>query len=171
LLAPIGAVFVAWSDNTVVRAWLERAEITGPADQSVRHILAEIRARGFSVPLQAISSPAVTQAIKRVRNKPADEEAEHALTGALQQTDEMLLLFEGLAPTDEVTFKTVAAPVFDEIGRVPLSISITGPDHPVTVQEVMRLGRRLLQSAAIATREGHGRMPRSDLPKRTRGTG
>jgi hypothetical protein len=111
--------------------------------------------------------------MERVRSEPTDEEAEHQLTGALQQNQEMLLLFDGLAPDAQVTFKTVAAPIFDQIGRVLLSLSVTGPDHPVPVEEVMRLGRRVAQAAAIATRHGRGRVPGQDLAARppTRRTG
>jgi DNA-binding IclR family transcriptional regulator len=165
LLAPIGAVFMAWADEATVSAWLERAEVEGAAAESLRNVLDEIRSRGFSVPLQNISSPAVTQAMERVRSEPTDEEAEHKLAGVLQETDGMLLLFQELSMRAEVTFRTVAAPVFDEIGRAVLSISITGPEQPVPLEDVMRLGRRLLQSATIATRQGRGRMP-GDAPAR-----
>jgi hypothetical protein len=85
----------------------------------------------------------------------------------------MLLLFEGLSPTEQITFKTVAAPIFDEIGQVLLSLSVTGPDQPVPLAEVMSLGRRVSQAAAVATRRGRGRVPGVDLPPRlpTRRTG
>ena len=59
----------------------------------------------------------------------------------------MLLSFEGLSPSDEVEFTTVAAPIFDPIGRVLLSLCITGPDHTVSVDRILELGRRLVQSA------------------------
>ena len=83
----------------------------------------------------------------------------------LQQNEEMLL-FEGLSPTDQVTFKTVAAPIFDEIGQVLLSLSVTGPDQPVALDDVMRLGRRVSQAASVATRHGRGRVPGVDMPLR-----
>jgi DNA-binding IclR family transcriptional regulator len=173
LLAPIGAVFMAWADEETAGAWLARAEITGPAAEHWRQVLTEIRARGFSVPLQSIAAPAIMHAMERVRSEPTDEEAEHELTGVLQQNEEMLLLFEGLSPTDQVTFKTVAAPIFDEIGQVLLSLSVTGPDQPVPLDEVLRLGRRVSQAAGVATRRGRGRVPGVDLPPRlpTRRTG
>jgi DNA-binding IclR family transcriptional regulator len=166
LLAPIGAVFMAWAEEPEVSAWLERAGFTGPAAEHLRRVLAEIRGRGFSVPLQTISAPEVMQAMERVRSEPTDEDAEHQLTGSLQHNQEMLLLFEGLASDAAVSFKTVAAPIFDEIGRVLLSISVTGPDRPVPLNEVMRLGRRLAQAAAIATRHGRGRAPSRDADLR-----
>ncbi len=166
LLAPIGAIFMAWADEPTVTTWLERAAVTGPVAEQYRRLLAEIQAFGFSVPLQSIASPAVSKAMKRVRDEPADDNAEERLTGVFQHGDEMLLLLQGLSMTDEVTIQTVAAPIFDPIGRVLLSMSITGPDHPVPVERVMHLGRRLLQSATAATREGRGRLPDRHLTVR-----
>jgi DNA-binding IclR family transcriptional regulator len=159
LLAPIGAVFMAWADDAAVAAWLERAGAGGALAEFYRDVLAEVRARGFSVPTQAIASPAVSDAMSRLRSEPTDGDAEDELAAALQKNDEMLLTLHRLSGSDEIMFKTVAAPIFDPIGRVLLSISITGPEHLVRVDHVLELGRRLVQSAAIATRHGRGRMP------------
>ncbi len=164
LLAPLGAVFMAWADDDAVAAWLERAEVTDRVADLYRRVLAEVRNLGFSVPLRTIADPAIAKAWRRLRMDPTDD-AEHELTDVLRQTDETILLFEDMSPSDEVMFKTVAAPIFDPIGRVLLSISITGPEHPVPVEQVLRLGQRLQQSAAIATRQARGRIPeRGTLP-------
>jgi DNA-binding IclR family transcriptional regulator len=163
LLAPIGAIFMAWADDDAVDEWLERAELPPHLADSYRSILAEIRERGFSVPMPPIGSPAVQDAMTRVRSEPTDPDAEHHLADVLQHSDEMLVSLDRLARTDEIVFKTIAAPVFDPLGRVLLSLSITGPDHAVTVDEVLRLGLRLAQSAAVATRQVRGRAPGTDL--------
>lgn len=162
LLAPIGAVFMAWADEESVSAWIDRAGISPAAAMYYRDVLAGIRERGFSVPLETIASPAITKAMARVRDEPTDHLAEQQLTDVFQASDETLLRLDGLAPTDEVMFKTVAAPIFDPLGRVLLSLSITGPGHAVPVASVEQLGRRLVQSATIATREGRGRLPERD---------
>jgi DNA-binding IclR family transcriptional regulator len=159
LLAPIGAVFMAWANDEAIRTWLDRASVDGQHAALYRRILAEIRARGFSVPMPAFGAPAIEDAITRLRDEPSARDAELQLTEALQKTDEMLVLLDQSPGSDEVVFKTVAAPIFDPIGRVLLSLSITGPDHPVRVDHVRKLGHRLAQSAAIATRQARGRMP------------
>jgi DNA-binding IclR family transcriptional regulator len=161
LLAPLGAVFMAWADDAAVTAWFERASLGAEHADFYRRVLAETRARGFSVPMHAMAEPAIADAISRVREEPTADDAERQLAAALQQTDEMLVMFDELSPSDKVTFKTVAAPIFDPIGRVLLSLSITGPEHPVGVDEVLDLGRRLVRSAAIATRQARGRVPQS----------
>ncbi|NUU20094.1 MAG: helix-turn-helix domain-containing protein, partial [Streptomycetaceae bacterium] len=157
LIAPIGAVFMAWADDATVGAWLERAEIPAELARYYRTVLADVRARGFSVPMPPIASPAMIDAMTRLRSEPTDHDAEQHLREVLQKTDEMLLPLEALSASDEVVFKTIAAPIFDPTGRVLLSLSLTGPDHPVSVDRVLELGRRVAQAASIAVRQARGR--------------
>jgi DNA-binding IclR family transcriptional regulator len=159
LLAPIGAIFMAWSDEDAVAAWIERASVKPDIAAFYRRALAEIRTRGFSVPMPSLTDPAVVDAILRMREEPTADDAEQQLTDALQKTDELLLRLDSVSPSDEVIFKTVAAPVFDPIGRVLLSLSIVGPEHPVPVGQILDLGRRVVQGATIATLQTRGRVP------------
>ena len=159
MLAPFGAVFMAWADEDEIAAWLDRAAVSPAVADHYRDVLADIRARGFSVPIIPIGAPAVAEAVARLREEPTAPDAEQHLADALQRSGEMLLSFDGLSPSDEVTFRTVTAPVFDPIGRALLSLSVTGPDHPVRVDRVLELGRRVVQSAGIATRQARGRPP------------
>jgi hypothetical protein len=111
LLAPFGAVFMAWADDDAVAAWLERAEVTDTVADLYRRVLAEVRNLGFSVPLRPIASPAIDKAMGRLRMDPTDD-AEHELTDVLQQTDEMILLFGAfpgerlVAVQSDVPYKT-----------------------------------------------------------------
>src|SRR5215211_755290 len=162
LLAPIGAIFMAWADDDGVAAWLQRAELTHPAAEHYRQVLTEIRVRGFSVPMRPMVSPAVMQAIARVRSEPTDPDAERHLVEMLRHADGMLMSLDAVSGSDEITFETIAAPIFDPIGRVLLSLSLTGPDRAVAVDEILHLGHRVAQSAAIATRHVRGREPAPD---------
>ena len=159
LLAPIGAVFMAWAENAAVDEWLARAALDGEEAESYRRVLTDIRARGFSVPMRPLGGPEMADAISHLRDDPAAPDAEQRLADVLHELPELLLHFDDLAPSDKDLYKTVAAPIFDPIGRVLLSLSVTGPEHPVPVEDVLVLGRRLVRSAAAATREGRGRVP------------
>jgi DNA-binding IclR family transcriptional regulator len=159
LLAPFGAIFMAWSDEDAVAAWIERASVRAEVEAFYRRALSDIRTRGFSVPMPSLTDPAVVDAILRLREEPAAADAEQQLTDALQKTDEMLLVLDSVSPSAEIIFKTVAAPIFDPIGRVLLSLSMVGPEHPVPVQHIVELGRRVAQCATIATLQTRGRVP------------
>jgi len=159
LLAPIGAVFLAWADAASVDAWLDRASVADPLASKYRVVLSGIRSQGFSVPLGAIESPAVVDAMLLLRGRPADDRAERDVARALHDADEILLSLDELAGSDVITYKSVVAPIFDPIGRVLLSLGVTGPDHPVAVDDVLALGRRVVRAAAVATRQARGRAP------------
>lgn len=100
------------------------------------------------------------------RAEASEEAAEHELGGALHENNEMLLSVIELPSTQEVRFKTVAEPSFDEIGQVLLSLSVTGPGHRVALGEAVLLGRRVRPSGAIATRPGRHRLPGAETPPR-----
>jgi hypothetical protein len=78
---------------------------------------------------------------------------------ALRHGQEMILPLGRLDDADQIRFTAIAAPVFDPIGQVLLSMSIAGPPHPVRAGRVRELGRRLAEEAAIATRQTKGQMP------------
>jgi DNA-binding IclR family transcriptional regulator len=159
LLAPIGAVFMAWADDAAVDEWLARASLDAASTEWYRRVLDDIRARGFSVPMRALGGPEMADAVGHLRDDPAAPDAERRFTDVLHTLPETLLHFDDLARTDKVLYTTVAAPIFDPIGRVLLSLSISGPEHPVPVDEVVQFGRRLVRSAAVATRQARGRVP------------
>jgi DNA-binding IclR family transcriptional regulator len=101
-------------------------------------------------------------AISRVRSEPLDEKAEDQLVEVLHSTGEMVLSVEGLSDDELVTYKTIAAPIFDPIGQVLLSLSLTGTGEPESVRRVLALGRQVAQAAAVATRRSRGRAPSTD---------
>jgi hypothetical protein len=120
--------------------------------------------QGLFAPVDNAGVPAVMDAFQRVRSEPTDHDAEQHLAAVLLKTDEMLLSLEGMPGTAEIVYKSIAAPIFDPIGRVLLSLNITGPEHPARVDRLLEFGCRLVQSATIATRQARGRMPGPDAP-------
>src|SRR2546429_3277526 len=76
LLAPIGAVFMAWANDDAITAWLERASPDARHADFYRRVLGEIRARGFSVPMPAIGAPAIADAMTHLREEPTAYDAE-----------------------------------------------------------------------------------------------
>ena len=91
--------------------------------------------------MRPLGGPEMADAISHLRDDPAAPDAEQHLADVLQALPELLLHFDDLPATDKVLYKTVAAPIFDPIGRVLLSLSVTGPEHPVPVDEVLEVGR------------------------------
>ncbi len=132
LKAPIGAVFVAWATDGGIEQWLERAAAGPAAAIHYRGVLGEIRSRGYAVPLRAMTGDG---------------------TG---EPDEWLDVLDGLASDHLVSVRTIAAPIFDAVGRVQLALSITGGEEPMTALEVHRLGQRLRRTTDAVTKRTRG---------------
>jgi DNA-binding IclR family transcriptional regulator len=165
LLAPFGAVFMAWADDAAVTAWLDRAALSAPVADLYRRQLTEVRDLGYSVTALALGAPAVRHAMRRLLAEPGDDLAEERVAEALRHGQEMILPLDRLAGADQIRFTAIAAPVFDPIGQVLLSLSIAGPPHPFRVDRVRELGRRLAEEAAIASRQTKGQVPGPGSPR------
>ena len=162
LLAPIGAVFMAWAEDAAVDEWLARAV----ARRRGRRVLPAGAHRHPRTRVQRSHAPpgrprdgrrdlhtCVTIPRRRTPSNTSPTCCRRSRSCCCTSTTS--------PPADKVLYKTVAAPIFDPIGRVLLSLSVTGPDHPVPVDEVLEVGRRVVRSAAVATRQGRGRSARA----------
>ena len=145
---------MAWTDDAAVTQWLERASLSPPLEDFYRRVLVDIRERGFSVPMPAIATPTVVEAVARLREEPNDV-GRAPLRRGVQSTDELLLLLRpSRILSQEVQFKTVASPIFDPIGRVLLSISVTGQEEAGSCQS--RPGSRATSRAVGLNRDAAG---------------
>jgi DNA-binding IclR family transcriptional regulator len=168
LLAPFGAVFVAWADDRAIGAWLERAGADPVAAERYRRVLAEIRDRGYSVGLPAMGADAVRGALEARRDVPSNLAAEDELAQVVHDTGDGMFLLAGPASADAVRISAVTAPIFDRDGRVLLALSVASPAQDLTAAEIAGLGRRVADAATLVTRRTRGRRPDAATAHRRR---
>jgi len=186
LIAPVGAVFMAWAAPHAVDAWLGRSPGTDDTARSrFRHYLDAVRGRGYSVILRVAAERPVGRALARLADEPAAAAASLAgAGGGARGTDRMgsagvapeaLAALVGelghddyqLVETDEAAsygVTSVAAPVFDPNGEVALALGLIGFRGPLSGAEVRTYGERVRDAALLVTRETHGRPPLSGRP-------
>lgn len=150
---PFGVAFAAWDTPEEQRAWIGRGGATSPAlTRRLEEVLARTRRRGFDVDC---TTPALTQAAHVMGTLPSDGLPDHVR----EITDQLLIEFTtiGFLPDDDTALRdqpvaTIAAPVFDHRGRVPMIVAV----HPFTALSRRRIdavGRRVARVAdAISER-------------------
>ena len=150
---PFGVAFAAWDTAEEQRAWIERSATTNPVVAGrLEEVLARTRQRGFDVDC---TTPALTQAARVMGTLPSDGLPDHVR----EITDQLLTEFTtiGFLSDDdsarhERPVATIAAPVFDHRGRVPMIVAV----HPLQTLSRRRIddvGRRVAQvTAAIGGR-------------------
>lgn len=144
---PFGLAFAAWDTAAEQRAWISRA--TG--DDSVlaarlELVLARTRQRGFEVDW---TTPALTQAAQMVTALPSDglpPQVRHIIDQLLVEFTNIGVLTEGDEAGPPRPVATIAAPVFDEAGRVLLVVALH-PLRALTMLQIEKLGRLLVSTA------------------------
>ena len=162
LVAPIGVLWMAWSDAPTVEAWLARAVI-GAAVRPALDVLPVVRRNGFAVTLaspewRALSEPSHSRA---TREDPEPGEV-RALLAALGRRP---VLVSGIDDRSSYQVGEVAAPVFGMSGAVELTVAVSGLDRrELRGDELRALAERVKAAGDDLTIAIRGRRPPSAAP-------
>jgi DNA-binding IclR family transcriptional regulator len=127
LRAPVGTVYVAWSSETIVRHWLDRApSLTEPRRNALLRDLGAVRRRGWSATVRARRSNGPGSSTTREANASDLAAAAVAVVG-------------------------ISAPVRDARGAVAGSIALVGFVDPMPGSQVRLLATEVVDAAARAS--------------------
>jgi DNA-binding IclR family transcriptional regulator len=143
---PFGVAFAAWDTDEEQRTWIRRGAATNSAlARRLDEVLAHTRERGFDVDC---TTPALTRAAHVVGTLPSDGLPAHVR----EITDQLLAEFttigfltddpDDTAPRRAQPVATIAAPVFDQHGRVAMIVCVH-PLQDLTRKRIESIGRRM----------------------------
>jgi DNA-binding IclR family transcriptional regulator len=158
-IPPLGALFMAWSDEPSTEAWLARA----PASEVVGRLLEAlptIRRLGFAVTLWS-------EDYHRLFASGADRPSHDELRLLLAEVGRKGPLVAEVDTATSYRVHDVAAPVFRADGRVELAVAAATPPSrrdgiEMSGAEVLSLGKRVMGAAQELTFAVHGRRPPTD---------
>ena len=155
LAPPLGVLFVAWSDEPSVEAWLARAA-SGDAVRPALDALPVVRHRGFAVTLASPEWRALSDPRPAGEPAPAPDEERRLLLAVARQP----LLVGDLDAAATYRPAEVAAPVFSFTGEVELVLSLAGPaGEDVTGARMLALGAEVVAAATGLTDSVRGQRP------------
>jgi DNA-binding IclR family transcriptional regulator len=157
LRPPFGTVFVAWSGELSIRAWLdETIPYSGPLMQQCLDALSAVRAQGYSVGMSI--SDELSEQIWRpssVSWAATDKNSRYAF--------EQLILNEYLVAElhadQQYAIGNISAPVFGPDGRVVLALAIPYFGETLPGSLISEHARLLVQAAGRVTAEIRGEAP------------
>ena len=153
-VAPVGAVYVAWSSDEDIDEWIQRAD-SGPPDdaQRERHRQSAqaIRIRGYSVGIQSDVYAKILDAVSSTTRDAEGDDGSEEVLGILHGTssDDYSLIELGARTQHHVVF--IAAPVFDAARRVIGALTLLGFATALSGDDIDAIGQRLLQSAGAVS--------------------
>jgi len=160
LYPPHGLVFLAWATKERVERWLESVAET-PADKKrYREMLADIRARGFSMAANAQARSKLDRVLREVQNEALTPEMQRMLAalGAELAREEREL--GKLSPDQRYQIRSISAPVFDPFGKVTLVLILRGFPE-LTGQQISEHAAALVGACGRVTKLIGGVIPDS----------
>jgi DNA-binding IclR family transcriptional regulator len=161
LTPPIGSSFVAWSTAREIEGYLERAAgALGPtAIDRHREALAAVRARGYSVHVDAAPRRRLAETATRIREAATGEDRDGELAALATE-----LAHHDYLPVDPASVPAgqviqLSAPVFGPDERVELTIGVTFVAPWEDAKPLIDVPDRLLATTKAVTRAVGGRLP------------
>jgi DNA-binding IclR family transcriptional regulator len=156
---PLGTVFVAWSSDAEIDAWLLRLGPGAKKSELARYRRAvdAVRERGWSIGLEADA---------RIELGRAVAERDPDLARIVEELGHQEYILLELERSVSYRLSLVAAPVFGPDGRPVMAMALFGFPDPLDATELTRAGERLLDATRAVTRAIHGRAPDSAVRRR-----
>jgi DNA-binding IclR family transcriptional regulator len=153
-VAPVGAVYIAWSSDEEIDEWIHRGE-SGPPDNAKRERHRQsaqaIRIRGYSIGIQSDVYAKILDADSSTTRGGEGGDGSEEVLGILRGTssDDYSLIELSARAHHHVVF--IAAPVFDAAHRVIGALTLLGFGAPLSGDDIDAVGQRLLQSAGAVS--------------------
>ena len=162
LVPPLGAVFLAWSDEREIKQWLSRSpDSSSAAIARYEASLDLARTRGFAVTAGSDTQRQLGERTYSLSDSPSNTELRNDVAElfAVLATEDYPVV--DLSTNSRFDVGTIAAPVFGADGEVIAAISATGFPPGLDAETVINAGTKIRDAAAIATRSSRGRFPTS----------
>lgn len=155
LVPPLGTVFMAWSPDGEIEAWLQR---TGPSASPeriarFRAAVSAVRDRGYSLALEVDARVQIGRALGG-RDTGVDASQLARLVDELGHEEYVLAELEHAA---SYRLSMIAGPVFGADGSVVLALTLFGFRASLDPAEIRRLAERLVDATRVVTKSIHGR--------------
>jgi DNA-binding IclR family transcriptional regulator len=158
---PVGMPHVAWGSPALIEAFLAKAPagMTEAALLHLRHAVVLVRRRGYAI---ASNGPALRQmrlAGAQASGRHRDEAARAREIAAIGQLSAPEIQLERIEDALAEGVGYISAPVFAPNGEVAMELTLSGMPSNLSVAEIETMAERLRTTAAVVTRESHGRLP------------
>lgn len=153
LAPPLGSVFVAWGDAS--ETWLDRADDRRPLEA----VLAAVRARGYSIALEAETRRGLGATLEHLADRPADPYLSQLVGQLIADLGQHRYQVDEVAPTGIYEVSMIAAPVFGVRGEVVLALTLVGFPAGLSAKRLTEYGERLRDVGIVLTKRNSGRLP------------
>ena len=149
---PFGSVFVAWGDG---ESWLAKAD----DPDSLRPVLDAVRARGYSIALEASARIRFQQRLDELASSPSDHALRASVGELIDDLGRRRYHLRNVDPKKAYDVSMIAAPVFGPDGDVVLALTLIGFPPGISGAEIASYGEQMRDAGLVITKRTRGRVP------------
>jgi DNA-binding IclR family transcriptional regulator len=162
MVAPMGGVFVAWSDDERMNEWLATAPAAVREQRAVlERWLESIRDQGYAVGLETTARQGLRRAVRDLREQPGSRAAKGRLRSNVAQLGDIATVLLEARAKESYAVAHVAAPIRSNDG-VSLSLYLMGFRRPLGADELERIGAALRDATDDAVSDAALGVPATD---------
>jgi DNA-binding IclR family transcriptional regulator len=168
LMAPLGAVFVAWAGGEREEQWFARTGVARnrPSRRKLEAMLAAVRERGCSVALEIDPRRKLGGLLAELAEFPESRELRSEMRQRIAELAELPYQLGASARASQWV-SSLTAPVFDPAGEVELAITLVGFERPLRREAIESHAERLIRVAERAGRAQAGVRKRRESEPRS----
>jgi len=176
MIPPLGAPFMAWAPDNLVRQWLSRAGGDGSAASRAPYLdlLAIVRERGFAVTLRNPVQSQLGEVVADLSDSPHATGLRHRMTSLIGALGLDVYHLAAMDPDQRYDVGMLSAPIFNVHGHAAFTLSLLGFRSRLSAAEIENYAERVMAACLVTTRKSNGRLPlavNAATPKQRGGRG
>jgi len=161
MIPPLGAPFMAWAPDNLLRQWLSRGAGDGSPASRERYLdlLATVRERGFAVTLRNPVQSQLGEVVANLSDSPHATGLRHRMTTLIGELGLEIYHLATIDPDQRYDVGMLSAPIFNVHGYAAFTLSLLGFRGLLTAGEIEGYADRIMAACLATTRKSHGRLP------------
>jgi DNA-binding IclR family transcriptional regulator len=161
MIPPLGAPFMAWAPDNLVRQWLGRSggDDSQAATARTLELLRIVRERGFAVTLRNPVQSQLGEVVADLSDSPHASGLRHRMTSLIGALGLDVYHLAAIDPDQRYDVGILSAPIFNVHGHAAFTLSLLGFRNPLTAAEIEKYAERVMAACRVTTRKTNGRLP------------
>lgn len=161
LIPPLGALWMAWSNEEDIKNWMQRLphKITKSEKASYNKVLHTIRSQGYGIYLENPATVQLGQTTEGMSSSRRSADTNEQLTKLIDKlgVDQHYLTNPESGKSYNVNI--ISAPIFSPFGETWYVMSMIGFTQALTMEEIQNHAAMLTERCRSITIENNGRLP------------
>lgn len=163
LIPPLGALWMAWSNEDDIKNWMRRLphKITRAEKASYSEVLNFIRAHGYGIYLENPATVQLGQTTEGISSSSDSRDTKEQLTKLIDKLDVDGHYLTKTESGKSYNVNIISAPIFSPFGETGYVMSMIGFNQALSTEEIQAYATMLSDRCRSITVQNHGRLPPS----------